>query len=607
MCGIIGYVGKGDCVNVVLDGLKKMEYRGYDSAGLALTDESGITVVKAKGRIVALEEKAKELREKLTPIAGIGHTRWATHGEPNDRNSHPHSGEQASVIHNGIIENYMPIKEKLIDKGFTFESETDTEVMAKLLDFYYNGNPFETIAKALKDVRGAYAFGIVFKDFPNKVFGARKESPLIVAYGEGENFLASDISAILKYTRNYSLIEEGEIVEIDKDQILIRDLEGNKIEKEVLTATWDLEAAEKGGFPHFMLKEIHEQPESILKTIRPRIENGLPSLGLEGLTPEDLKKFNHIYIVACGTAMYAGLVGKSLIEELARVPVTVEIASEFRYKNPILRKDDLVVFVSQSGETADTLAALRLVKKAGITTMAIANVVGSTISREADHVLYTWAGPEISVASTKAYTVQVSMLYLLAFQLALVQGTKTEDEVKNLVNTLLSLPEKITSLLEKAEEYKDLAKNFIHVKDLFYLGRTLDYALAQEGSLKLKEISYVHSEAYAAGELKHGTISLIEEGIPVISLGTQDALYEKSISNVREVKARGANVVFVCKEGSPNASEIGDYLIEIPRVDDLFTPLLTVVPMQLFAYFMAVLRGCDVDKPRNLAKSVTVE
>lgn len=605
MCGIVGYVGKNNAVDVLIDGLSKLEYRGYDSAGVSVFENDDIKTIKSKGRLKVLEDKI-EAQGHPDTTCGIGHTRWATHGEPSDINSHPHGNDKISIVHNGIIENYIHLKSVLTEKGYNFVSETDTESVAKLLDYYYDGNPFETIKKVIADVKGSYALGIVFKDFPNKIFAVRKDSPLIVGVGKEENFIASDIPAILKYTRDYYQIEENEIVELTDKTVTISDLEGNVINKEMLTATWDVAAAEKDGYDHFMLKEIYEQPTAFASTVSPHVYKGLPDLGVEHLTDDVLKGFEKIHIVACGTAMHAGMVGKSVIEQLARVPVNIEIASEFRYCNPIIGKNDLVMVISQSGETADTLAALRLAKNQGIHTLAVVNVVGSSISREADSVIYTLAGPEISVASTKAYTVQMSIMYLLAIRLAYAKGTIDECKAKELVSQLESMEDVIKETLKLDNTCKELAQKVVSSENLFFIGRGLDYALSLEGSLKLKEISYIHSEAYAAGELKHGTISLITDDIPVIAIATQSKLFDKMMGNIKEVIARGANVLLICQSAENISSEI-DSVLQIPKTDDFFAPIAGVVPLQLFAYHCAVARGCDVDKPRNLAKSVTVE
>jgi len=606
MCGIVGYVGKRNAQNVLLDGLEKLEYRGYDSAGVALALEGGIRVVKSKGRLAELRKKL-ELQALAESRCGIGHTRWATHGEPSDVNSHPHSTPRVSIVHNGIIENYGILKERLMAKGYTFESETDTEVLVKLIDNCYEGEPLKALHEALGMVRGSYALAVLFKDFPNTVFAVKRESPLIVGWGEGENFVASDIPALLKYTRKYSVLEEGDLAVVTAGSIQFYNEFAEPVEREVLTADWDMEAAEKGGYPHFMLKEINEQPAAITATVSPRVENGLPDLRIPELSDEVLRGIGTIHLVACGTAMHAGMVGKAAIEALARVPAEVDIASEFRYRNPILRPNDLVIIISQSGETSDTLAALKLAKSRGVPVLAIVNVVGSSIARAADHVLYTYAGPEIAVASTKAYTVQMCVLYLFAFRLALARGEQTEAEIRRLTAELLRASEVIKPRLADCEQIKYLASRFVNTQSCFFIGRGFDYSLSLEGSLKLKEISYVHSDAYAAGELKHGTISLITEGVPVIALATQKQVYEKTISNAKETKSRGAKVLLFTTKDAVVPEGVADYVVRLDDYDDLLMPLQLIVPLQLFAYYMAVLRGCDVDKPRNLAKSVTVE
>ena len=606
MCGIVGYVGEKDCAEILINALSKLEYRGYDSAGIAVFDNDKIVVEKTKGRLSDLEEKLKDTY-RPNGTCGIGHTRWATHGEPSDINSHPHGNKKITIVHNGIIENYSKIKNFLIDKGYVFESETDTETVAKLLDYYYDGNPIETIKKVLSEIEGSYGLGIMFADFPEKIFAVRKDSPLIVGVGEGENFIASDVPAILKYTRNYYLIEQDEIVTLTKDEVIIEDIHGAVIEKELKYADWDEESAEKGGYEHFMLKEIHEQPTALRTTIMPRILDGMPFLEECGITTDMLKLYNKIFIVACGTAMHAGMVGKYLIERIARVDVTVDIASEFRYRNPIISSKDLVILISQSGETADTKAVLRLAKEHRATTLSIVNVKGSSIARESDFVIYTHAGPEISVASTKAYTVQLSIMYLLTFQLAYARGKITEAQCREYTSKVLELPDKLEQVLNLKDKCQYAASKLINADSLLYIGRGLDYALSMEGSLKLKEISYIHSESYAAGELKHGTISLVTEHMPVIAVATQEDLFEKTISNVKEVKARGAKVIMICKENAEYDSEAVDYAIKLPVADNIFMPIITAVPLQFIAYYTSVLKGCDVDKPRNLAKSVTVE
>ena len=606
MCGIVGYIGDRDCTDVLIDALSKLEYRGYDSAGIAVFQKNKIVVEKSKGRLADLIEKMKK-DGKPAGNCGIGHTRWATHGEPSDINSHPHGNKRITIVHNGIIENYKQLKEFLIGEGYGFESQTDTETVAKLLDYYYDGDPMTTISKVINEIEGSYAMGILFRDFPDRIFAVRKDSPLIVGVGKGENFIASDVPAILKYTRDYYLLEQDEIAVLKKDSINIYDIHGNHVEKELMTATWDIDAAEKGGYEHFMLKEIHEQPTAIKTTIAPRISDGMPNLEECGITYDMLAQFSRIYIVACGTAMHAGMVGKYVIEGLARVPVIVDIASEFRYRNPIIDKSDLVILISQSGETADTLAALKLAKEMGAKTLSVVNVKGSSIARESDMVIYTHAGPEISVASTKAYSVQLSVMYLLAFSIAYAKNKISEEICKKLVAELCEIPSKIEKVLEEKENCQFIASQLVNATSLLYIGRGLDYALSMEGSLKLKEISYIHSESYAGGELKHGTISLITEGMPVIAIAAQSYLYEKTVSNIKEVKARGAKVTIICREGTDVDSDVADYKIFLPDTDDILIPMVTAVPLQLIAYYTSVLRGCDVDKPRNLAKSVTVE
>ena len=606
MCGIVGYVGKRSAQDVLLDGLEKLEYRGYDSAGVALAQEGGIRVVKSKGRLDALRQKLA-VQALAESSCGIGHTRWATHGEPSDVNSHPHSTPRVSIVHNGIIENYGALKERLAARGYTFESETDTEVLVKLIDSCYHGEPLQALHEALGMVRGSYALAVLFKDFPDTIFAVKKESPLIVGWGAGENFVASDIPALLKYTRDYSVLEEGDLAVVTAQGIRFYNAFGEPVERQRLTADWDQEAAEKGGYPHFMLKEINEQPAAITATVSPRVEDGLPDLRIPELTDERLRSIRTVHLVACGTAMHAGMVGKAAIETLARVPAEVDIASEFRYRDPILNKDDLVIIISQSGETSDTLAALKLAKSRGVPVLAIVNVVGSSIARAADYILYTYAGPEIAVASTKAYVVQMCVLYLFALRLAYARGKLEEAETKRLTAELLRAGEVIKPRLDDCEQIKYLASRFVNTQSCFFIGRGFDYALSLEGSLKLKEISYVHSDAYAAGELKHGTISLITDGVPVIALATQKQVYEKTISNAKETKSRGARVILFTTKDAVVPEGVADYIVRLDEYEDLLMPLQLIVPLQLFAYYMAVLRGCDVDKPRNLAKSVTVE
>ena len=609
MCGIVGYVGTRDCSDVLVSALTKLEYRGYDSAGIAVFENGEIKTVKTQGKLADLKNKLESVG-KPKGYVGIGHTRWATHGEPSDVNSHPHSGARVTIVHNGIIENYLELKEFLTAQGRKFISETDTEVVAQLLDYKYNGNPLETIDEVLAELKGSFALGIMFKEFPDRVFAVRRESPLIVGVGDGESFIASDVPAILQYTRNYYLLEHDEIATLSSDGVSFVDEHLQPITKELKTADWDMEAAEKGGYPHFMIKEINEQPNAIKTTIMPRIRNGLPCLEECGITLDRLKEFKNITIVACGTAMHAGMVGKYVIEDLARIPVTVDIASEYRYRNPIVSKGDLVIIISQSGETADSLAAMRLAKQRGATTLAIVNAKGSSIAREADMLIYTLAGPEIAVASTKAYVTQLSVMYLFAFELALANERVSEAECKRLVSALMKMPEAVQSVIDKCEEKcKYIATKLINADSLLYIGRGLDYALSMEGSLKLKEVSYIHSESYAAGELKHGTISLIEDGMPVISVATQTDIIPKTISNIVEVKSRGAKIILVCTDACARGLKDGvaDYVVEIPHSEELLMPITAVVPLQILAYYTAINRGNDPDKPRNLAKSVTVE
>ena len=606
MCGIVGYVGKRSAQDVLLDGLEKLEYRGYDSAGVALALDGGIRVVKSKGRLTQLRQKlaAQALAQSF---CGIGHTRWATHGEPSDVNSHPHSTPRVSIVHNGIIENYGILKERLIAKGDTFESETDTEVLVKLIDSCYTGDPLRALQEALAKVRGSYALAVLFRDRPDTIFAVKRESPLIVGWGEGENFVASDIPALLKYTRRYSVLEEGDMAVCTAEGIRFYNEFMEPVQRPVLTADWDMEAAEKGGYPHFMLKEINEQPTAITATVSSRVEDGMPDLRIPQLTDEVLRSIGTVHLVGCGTAMHAGMVGKAAIETLARVPAEVDIASEFRYRDPILNPNDLVIIISQSGETSDTLAALKLAKSRGVPVLAIVNVVGSSIARAADYVLYTYAGPEIAVASTKAYMVQLCVLYLFALRLAYARGRLSEAETRRYTAQLLRAPEIIKARLADCEQVKYLASRYMNTQSCFFIGRGFDYSLSLEGSLKLKEISYVHSDAYAAGELKHGTISLITDGVPVIALATQKQVYEKTISNAKETRSRGARVLLFTTKDAVVPEGVADAVVRLDEYEDLLMPLQLIVPLQLFAYYMAVLRGCDVDKPRNLAKSVTVE
>jgi glucosamine--fructose-6-phosphate aminotransferase (isomerizing) len=608
MCGIVGYIGDKQATPILLEGLTKLEYRGYDSAGIAILNDGNINIKKAKGRLNVLKELVE--KDNMVGTIGIGHTRWATHGEPSDTNSHPHLSQSGliAVVHNGIIENYLPLKKWLLEEGYTFKSETDTEVVANLLEYYYNGDIVEAVKKVLDRIEGSYALGVLCKNNPDMIVAARKEAPLIVGIGNGENFIASDIPAILKHTRSVYFLDDHEIAIIKKDSVEFIDMFGRQVEKSLFEVKWDVEAAEKGGYEHFMIKEIHEQPSAIKDTLRGRIiDDSEIVLDDVKITKEDLEKIDKIFIVACGTAYHAGVVGKYVIENLARIPVEVDVASEFRYRNPLVNERTLTIVISQSGETADTIAALKEAKKKGSRVIAITNVVGSSVSREADDVLYTWAGPEIAVASTKAYTTQLIALYLIAMDLAIKRGTITKTKVMELCTELKKLPEKVQYLLDNKETIQKFAYEHYNAKDVFYIGRGLDYAVAMEGSLKLKEISYIHSEAYPAGELKHGTLALVEEGTLVIALATQDDLFEKMLSNIKEVKARGGFLVAFAKQGNLQLEGVVDKVIYIPETLKELTPVLTVVPLQLLAYYMAVEKGCDVDKPRNLAKSVTVE
>lgn len=610
MCGIIGYTGNENSVPILIDGLKTLEYRGYDSAGIAVS-RNGITTVKTRGKLTALEQKIKEITD-LRSTCGIGHTRWATHGEPSDINSHPHVSENLALVHNGIIENYAQIAELLSGNGYTFVSETDTETAAKLIDMFYKSthDPLLSIMKAIKIIRGSYAFGIIFADEPDTIYAVRKDSPLIVACDENGSFIASDIPAILKYTKKYYRLQEGIIAKLENKKISFFDTTGKPTTQVMEEVDWNVEQAQKGGFPHFMLKEIYEEPHSLKKTVEPRIVDGLPHFGIDMLDSDFLAKFENIHIVACGTAMHAGLVGKAIIEKLARVPVNVEIASEFRYRDPILKKEDLVILLSQSGETADTLAALRHAKALGVYTLAIVNVIGSSVAREADSVLYTWAGPEIAVASTKAYIVQCSLLYLIAVKLALIHEKMSREDAERFCSQMLKeLPQAIQNALSIDKQIENCASKLLTAEHLFYIGRDIDWSVCVEASLKLKEISYVHSEAYAAGELKHGTISLITEGTNVIALCTVAKVCEKTISGIREVKSRGAHVIAICTESIAKNFDIPcDMMIKIEDLsDELLIPFPATTVMQLLAYHVSALKGLDVDKPRNLAKSVTVE
>ena len=608
MCGIVGYIGKRDCTDVLVGGLEKLEYRGYDSAGIAVFQDDIIKTVKARGKLECMKKKLVD-GGKPHGFCGIGHTRWATHGEPSDINSHPHSNGRITIVQNGIIENYAELKAFLAEKGYSFISQTDTEIVACLIDYYYSErNPLRAITEVVKELHGSYAFGILFKDFPDRVYAVRKGCPLIVGEGNGEYFIASDISAFLEYTNKYVIIEDGEIVCMEPAGTHFFDIHGNKIQKTVQTAEWDVEQAQKQGFPHFMLKEIHEQPAVVKKTLDAMIKNGVPEFSEVGLTDDFIRGINRIYVVACGTAMHAGIVARYAIERLARIPVAVETASEFRYMNPIVGKNDLVILVSQSGETADTKAALELAKEKGAKTLAVVNVKYSAIARAADMCINTLAGPEIAVASTKAYTVQIAVLYLIAFRMAFAVGEIDEEKLRELTREIQKAPAAIENILKKEDECRFIASRLVSVDKLFFIGRGLDYALSLEASLKLKEITYIHSEAYAAGELKHGTISLIEDGVPVITLLTQENVLPKTVSNMAEVKARGACVIAVTRENTKFAENTVDLRFNTDdTLPDFLSPLANVCALQLIAYYTSVLRGIDPDKPRNLAKSVTTE
>lgn len=608
MCGIVGFVGKKEASPILVEGLSKLEYRGYDSAGVAVLDDGEIKVRKFKGRLKNLADDLEQ--SPLKGSMGIGHTRWATHGEPSDINSHPHTNENAtiSVVHNGIIENYIKLREWLKGKGYEFYSETDTEVIPNLVDYYYKGDLFEAVVKATSKMEGSYAIGVICKDEPDKIVAVRKDSPLIVGVGKEEYFIASDIPAVINHTREVYLLEDKEFVVMTRDGIEIKTEDGEVVDKDIYHVTWDVDAAEKGGYEDFMLKEIHEQPKAIKDTLTSRvIKNTKVQLDDIDFTKEELESFDRVFIVACGTAYHAGLVGKTIIEKLAKIPVEVDIASEFRYRDPLITENSLLIVVSQSGETADTLAVLRDAKRIGARVLAITNVVGSSVSREAHHVVYTWAGPEIAVASTKAYETQLIAMYILGIYFGEIKGTIDNELSEALKEELMNLSEKVKEILTQKEKLQKYASKNYMDKDVFFLGRGLDYAVALEGSLKLKEISYIHSEAYAGGELKHGTIALIEDGTPIIALLTDEKLKDKMISNIREVVTRGAKILGIANEGDKEAKEVCDDVIYIPKTNALLTPVLSVVPLQLLAYYMAKQKGCDVDKPRNLAKSVTVE
>ena len=612
MCGIVGYVGEEQAAPILLGGLSKLEYRGYDSAGIAVrNDETGKTeIVKAKGRLKILVEKT-DGGTAVPGTCGIGHTRWATHGEPSENNAHPHCSDDRSVIlvHNGIIENYQELKEKLTKSGYTFYSQTDTEIAVKLIDYYYKktGTPLEAMTRTMLRIRGSYAFGVMFRDYPGKIFAARKDSPLIVGRSTAGSLIASDVPAILDRTRNVYYIGNMEIAELSKEEIHFYNIDREEIQKDMVSIEWDAEAAEKGGYEHFMLKEIHEQPKAVQDTIGAYVKDGKIDLSQTGMEEETLKKIKRIYIVACGSAYHVGVVGKYVIEGLAKIPVEVDLASEFRYRDPILEEDSIVIIVSQSGETADSLAALRLAKERGVPVMGIVNVVGSSIARESDYILYTYAGPEISVATTKAYSTQLIAMYLLAAESALAKGVIDEERYKALLNEMGTLPEKIQRTLDDKERIQWFASKYANARDIFFIGRGIDYAICQEGSLKMKEISYIHSEAYAAGELKHGTISLIEDGTLVVGVATQKALFEKTVSNMVEVKSRGAYLMGLTLYGNYNIEDTADFSVYVPKTDQYFTTSLAIVPLQLMGYYVSVAKGLDVDKPRNLAKSVTVE
>ena len=612
MCGIVGFTGEHQAAPIILDGLSKLEYRGYDSAGMAVRDGEGeYQIVKAKGRLKALSEKTDD-GNAVCGTCGIGHTRWATHGEPSEINAHPHMSDDGNVVgvHNGIIENYQELKEKLIRKGYTFYSSTDTEVAIKLVDYYYKKyehTPVDAINHAIVRIRGSYALALMFKDYPEEIFVARKDSPMILGVNNGESYLASDVPAILKYTRNVYYIGNMEMARLKKGEITFYNLDGDVIEKELVEIKWNAEAAEKAGYEHFMMKEIHEQPRVIADTLHSVYKDGVLDLSSVGLADEDIKKISQIYIVACGSAYHVGVVAQYVIEDLAKIPVRVDVASEFRYRRPILKSDDLVIIISQSGETADSLAALRLAKEKGVKTLAIVNVIGSSIARESDIVFYTLAGPEIAVATTKAYSTQLIASYCLAIQFAKVRGEITQARCADMLSELETLPDKVKKILGDKERIQWFAAKQANMCDIFFIGRGIDYAVSLEGSLKLKEISYIHSEAYAAGELKHGTISLIEDGTLVIGTLTQDALYEKTVSNMVECKSRGAYLMGLTTYGNYETEETCDFTVYIPKTDAYFTASLAVIPLQLLGYYVSVAKGLDVDKPRNLAKSVTVE
>ena len=612
MCGIVGFTGSQEAAPILLDGLSKLEYRGYDSAGIAVRDENAeVEIVKAKGKLKVLKEMTND-GKAVKGTCGIGHTRWATHGEPSALNAHPHCSDDENVIavHNGIIENYQELRDKLLKKGYTFKSQTDTEVAVKLIDYYYKkylGTPVDALNHALVRIRGSYALAVMFKEYPGEIYAARKDSPMIIGLAEGESYLTSDVPAILKYTRNVYYIGNLELARLTKGSVTFYNLDGDEIQKEMKTIDWDTEAAEKGGYEHFMLKEIHEQPKVVRDTIHSVLQNGRISFESVGLTDEEMRNIQQIYIIACGSAYHVGMAAQYVLEELTSLQVRVELASEFRYRTMTLAKNSLAIIISQSGETADSLAALRLCKEKDVKTLGIVNVVGSSIAREADDVFYTLAGPEISVATTKAYSCQLVAAYLLAMQFAKARGEITEERFSALAADIETIPEKIQRILEDKERLQWFASKIVNIEDAFFIGRGIDYAIGMEGSLKLKEISYIHSEAYAAGELKHGPISLIEDGTVVFSVVTQSALYEKTISNMVEVKSRGAKLFGLTTYGNYAMEDTADFTVYIPKIDNLFAGSLSVIPLQLLSYYVSVGKGFDVDKPRNLAKSVTVE
>ena len=612
MCGIVGYVGEEQAAPILLGGLAKLEYRGYDSAGIAVRNEStgDISIVKAKGRLKVLAEKTDNGRS-VHGTCGIGHTRWATHGEPSENNAHPHCTDDRSVVlvHNGIIENYQELKDKLLRSGYTFYSQTDTEIAVKLVDYYYKktGTPLEALTRSMLRIRGSYAFGVMFHDYPGRLFAARKDSPLIIGRSSSGSLIASDVPAILDRTRNVYYIDNMEIAELTADEVHFYNIDREEIQKESVEIKWDAESAEKGGYEHFMLKEIHEQPKAVQDMIGAYVKDGVIDFSEVGLTEDALKDVERIYIVACGSAYHVGMAGKYVLEDLARIPVEVDLASEFRYRNPIIVPNSLVIVVSQSGETADSLAALRLMKEREVPALGIVNVVGSSIARESDYTLYTYAGPEISVATTKAYSTQLIAMYLLAIESAKIKGTIDEERYGELLTEMETLPSKIQKTLDDKERIQWFASKFANARDIFFIGRGLDYAISLEGSLKMKEISYIHSEAYAAGELKHGPISLVENGILVVGVLTQSSLFEKTLSNMVEVKSRGAYLMGLTTYGNYNIEDTADFSVYVPKTEEYFATSLAIVPLQLMGYYVSVAKGLDVDKPRNLAKSVTVE